>query len=78
MNYFYFTFFNTLYERQIPFVITTNASPQSMLEDKQTDDRFVKIYDRIMHQCAKYGFKTSTLCVRKELTKYERENQKAL
>ena len=70
---FYFTFFNTLYERKIPFVLTTNASPESMFSDKQNDVRFAKIYDRISHQCAKYGFVTSKFSVRAELAKRERE-----
>ena len=70
---FYFTFFNTLYERSIPFVLTTNASPESMFADKQNDVRFAKIYDRISHQCAKYGFVTNKFSIRTELAKRERE-----
>lgn len=70
---FYFTFFNTLYERKIPFVLTTNASPESMFADRQNDVRFAKIYDRISHQCAKYGFQTSKFSIRLELSKRERE-----
>lgn len=70
---FYFTFFNTLYARNIPFVLTTNASPASMFADKQTDVRFAKIYDRISHQCARYGFVTSKFSIRTELAKRERE-----
>lgn len=70
---FYFTFFNILYERKIPFVLTTNASPESILSDKQNDVRFAKMYDRIFHQCGKYGFVTSKLSIRNELTRRERE-----
>ena len=73
---FYFTFFNTLYERKIPFVLTTNASPESMFADRQSNVVFAKIYDRISHQCAKYGFQTSKHCIRLELTKREREKEK--
>ena len=71
---FYFTFFDTLYTRKIPYVLTTNASPQSMFADKQNDVRFAKIYDRISHQCAKYGFITGNACIRTELAKRERLN----
>ncbi len=70
---FYFTIFDTLYTKKTPFVLTTNASPQSMFADKHNDVRFAKIYDRISHQCAKYGFITSKMNARTEIAKRERE-----
>ena len=75
---FLVSLFDTIYERKIPFVLTTNESPQSMKQNMLRDDRYTRIYDRIVHQCAKYGFITNTVSVRKELTKIEREKNKAL
>ena len=68
---FFLSLFDIMYENRIPFVITTNESPELMDADRSRDDAFSKIYDRITHQCAHYGFHKGKIHIRRELAALE-------